>query len=317
MNEILVSTITPCFRMKPYLKLFLEELPSQTMFNQLEVVLDHNEPDDEEIAWVKEFQAKHPGRLKHIIVPKVEPIGTSMNRCIKEASGAFVTIWNVDDLRTPNSIELQYKALADNDKYGISYGDFMTVRKFGSKTGRLMDHHRFPLSEQTRSMITGPFIMFRKSLCDKAGYFDEQLRQGADYDLSLRLSFHMPAVCVDGNLGYYLNEHKGASTRPGSLQPIEKVVIELRHGIFDKIDYRYLAPALSYSIDKIYQFGEAVPVAELIPDYKELLAKRGRLWIDRGIIKYLARKVTKYDAAKNQAKKIIVAFFKKIKFERY
>jgi glycosyltransferase involved in cell wall biosynthesis len=317
MNDIQVSTITPCFRMKPYLKLFLEELPRQTMFDRLEVVLDHNEPDEEEIAWVREFQAKYPGRLKHIIIPKVEPIGTSMNRCIKEASGEYVTIWNVDDLRTDNSIELQYKALADDLTYGIAYGDFMVVRKFGLKDGRLYNHHDIPDSELTRSMVLGPFYMFRKSLCTTAGYFDEQLRQGADYDLAVRLAFHAKAVCVDGNLGYYLNEHKGASTRPGSLQPIEKVVIELRHGIFDKIDYRFLAPALNYSIDRIYQLGEEVPVAKLIPDYKELLAKRGETLVNRGIISYLTKRVSRYELVKNFAKKQLLALFKKINFERY
>ena len=44
----LVSTITPCFRMKRYLQGFLESLPKQTFFEQLEVVLGHNEPTEEE-----------------------------------------------------------------------------------------------------------------------------------------------------------------------------------------------------------------------------------------------------------------------------
>ena len=29
MSNLLISTITPCFRMKPYLKRFLDELPNQ------------------------------------------------------------------------------------------------------------------------------------------------------------------------------------------------------------------------------------------------------------------------------------------------
>ena len=317
MGNILVSTITPCFRMKPYLKLFLEDLPNQTMFESLEIVLDHNEPDEEEISWVREFQAKYPGRIKHIIIPKVDPIGTSMNRCIKEASGEYVTIWNVDDLRTSNSIELQYKALVGNPEVGLAYGDFMVVRKFGSKEGRLYDHHKFSKEELTRSMITGPFYMFRKSLCETAGYFDEQMKQGPDYDLSVRLCFNTKAVCVDGNLGYYLNENKGASTRPGSLQPIDKVIIELRYGIFDKLDYRYLAPALTYSIDRIYQFGQAYSVSSFVPNYKELLLERGRLWADKGVVKYLFKRYSGYEILRNFLKTIIKGFFKKINFKYY
>ena len=133
MNKPLVSTITPCFNMKRYLKTFLEWLPKQTFFEKLEVVLDHNEPDAEEIQWVKEFQQQYPNRLKHIIVEKVDPIGTSMNRCIKESSGDFLTIWNIDDLRTDNSIELQANLLTNNSNLDIAYGNYIVVNEFGKK----------------------------------------------------------------------------------------------------------------------------------------------------------------------------------------
>ena len=43
----LVSTITPCYKGKAYLKDFLKDLPNQTMFEEIEVVLDHNDPDND------------------------------------------------------------------------------------------------------------------------------------------------------------------------------------------------------------------------------------------------------------------------------
>lgn len=292
MKPILVSSITPCFRMKKYLKKFLEELPQQTMFEQLEIVLDHNEPDDEEVAWVKQFMIKHPGRIKHIIVPKVEPIGASMNRCIKEASGKYVTIWNVDDLRTPNSIELQYNVLEKDSEVGIAYGNFEVVRSFGLHNGALTDFSKYPQSEVTRSMITGPFIMFRKSLCDKAGYFDEQLKSGADFDLSVRLGFHSKAAMPNELLGYYLNEGLGASTRPNSKQALDRTTIELRYGIYDKLDYDLVPKSTSeHNIPNILQFGKWVSVASVVPEYVKLLESRREMWVSKGIRNYIFRKV--------------------------
>ena len=47
-SKPLVSTITPCFRMKRYLQGFLESLPKQTFFEQLEGMLDHDESTEEE-----------------------------------------------------------------------------------------------------------------------------------------------------------------------------------------------------------------------------------------------------------------------------
>jgi len=289
-SKPLVSTITPCFRMKRYLQGFLESLPRQTFFEQLEVVLDHNEPSEEEVAWVRAFQEKYPGRLKHIIVEKVDPIGTSMNRCIREASAELVTIWNVDDLRTPDSIEAQARLLLQQPNIGIVYGNFRVVRSFGSTDGELVDVSAVPVSELTRSMIIGPFFMFRKALCAKAGYFDEQLKQGADFDLAVRLALHSKAAMTQAELGYYLNEGLGASTRPDSLQPIERTVIELRYGIYDKIDYDYLPRAMCYNIPYLLQFGQWVPVSQFVPDYEDFIQDRSNRWFVLGMESYFARK---------------------------
>ena len=43
--------------MRKYLHTFLEELPRQTYFDRLEVVLDHNDPEPDELEWVRQFQA--------------------------------------------------------------------------------------------------------------------------------------------------------------------------------------------------------------------------------------------------------------------
>ena len=62
-----ISLITPCYKMEKYLHLFLKKLPEQTIFNKIEVILDHNEPSKKEIKLVKHFQRKYPNRIKHII----------------------------------------------------------------------------------------------------------------------------------------------------------------------------------------------------------------------------------------------------------
>lgn len=309
MSNLLISTITPCFRMKPYLKRFLDELPNQTIFNQIEVVLDHNEPDEEELGWVRDFQNKYPGRIKHIITNPVEFIGPSMNRCIREASAPLLAIWNVDDLRTPNSLELQVAAF--NNGADFVYGNFQYVRKFGSKKGSRFDFSKYQNQpeEFKRSMLLGPFMAFRKSLTEQAGMFDEQLKSGADFDLAIRLAFHGKPGMAQGSLGYYLNEGKGASTRPNSKQPLERTVIELRYGTYYKMDYDYVVRALNYDINHIYKGTERIPVSTYIPNYAKLIADSQQNFIEPGLRKYAFKKVIRYnkirDTIKNVAKKIL------------
>lgn len=312
MDQPLVSTITPCFRMKRYLKKFLEWLPEQDIFEKLEIVLDHNEPDEEEIKWVQDFQEKYPNRIKHIIVEKVDPIGVSMNRCIKEASGEFVSIWNVDDLRTSASISQQVDALQKTPGAEIAFGDYKIVTSFGLTEGEIVEHDQFPETEFTRGMIFGPFIMFRKSLCEKAGYFDEALKSGADFDLSVRLALHGKAVKTKGLLGYYLNEGLGASTRPNSLQPIERTVIELRYGIYDKIEYQYLPKALNYDIRHIELDGQKLNVSDFVPDYENWIQKRETDWFDKGLQRS-ARQTSLQNSGAYQGLRTVKSYLRRLK----
>jgi glycosyltransferase involved in cell wall biosynthesis len=259
-----VSTITPCFKGERYLEKFLNELPKQTCFDKIEIVLDHNEPTEAELALVANFNAKYPGRLKHIVVNPVDPIGISMNRCIKEASGEYVTIWNIDDLRTPDSIQKQIDFLDSHHNHDVVHGNFVIVNQFGSTHGQYIDH-TWTLDrpeELVRGMMLGPFFMWRKSLCDKAGYFDEQLKTGADFDLAIRLAMHSKVGMTHGVLGYYLDEGRGASTNGSAKQPVERTVIETRYAILDKIEKQWTLHPLfkDYDPQIIVNFGQKIPI---------------------------------------------------------
>ncbi len=308
-----ISVISPCYKMKKYLPKFLEDIPKQTCFNNLEIILDHNEPDVDEINLVNNFKKKYPGKLKHIVVDKVDPIGISMNRCIENSDGDFIAIWNVDDLRTPDSLERQAKTL-DDGSVGVVFGDYIVVRKFGSTEGRKIFHSKYSESEFTRSMIFGPFFMFKRDLLKKSGFFDEQLKSGADFDLSIRLAFNAKAKVTDGILGYYLNEGLGASTRPGSLQAVERTIIELRYGIYDKIDYDLVPQALlSVSIPYIKQFGSWHPVSSFVPDYKKTLHVRMQKWYSYGIFSYAIKKYSFYLRAKRFLKSLVKEIYETYK----
>ena len=252
-----VSTITPCFRMERYMEGFLKYLPEQTILDDIEIVLDHNEPTDAEVELVKKYNETH-GNIKHIIVDKVDPIGTSMNRCIKESSGEYLCIWNVDDLRTPHSVEVMAKALDENPDVDFVYGNYVVVKSFESTEGHLVDEAGRE-NELTKGMILGPFFMFRKTAVEKCGLFDEQLVSGADYDLALRLAMTGKGMHIPEILGFYLNEGMGASTRPDSKQPLERTVIELRYGL-DVLESQYVEDAKKYDIDNVVTDGIKIPV---------------------------------------------------------
>ena len=73
-----VSTLTPSYKSKKYIKSFLKNVKQQT-HNNFEIILDHKQPTEKEINIVKKFNSKY-NNIKHLINDKVDPIGTSMNR---------------------------------------------------------------------------------------------------------------------------------------------------------------------------------------------------------------------------------------------
>ena len=251
-----VSTITPCYNMSKYMRGFLDNLSTQT-HKDLEIILDHNNPTDEEIMMVEDYNKEH-NNICHIQVEGVDPIGISMNRCIEFADGDYLCIWNVDDLRTPDSIEVMANALDQNPDVDFVYGNYHIVPYFGGTQGQYVDETGRE-EELTTGMILGPYFMFRKSLLEKSGVFDEQLVQGADYDLALRLAFNGKGLHLPVNLGYYLNEGLGQSTKPNSKQPIERTVIEMRYNI-PVLEPHLISQAETYDIKNIIVDEKQIPV---------------------------------------------------------
>ena len=65
-----------------------------------------------------------------------------MNRCIENSTGEYLCIWNVDDLRTPNSIEVMAKALDERKDVDIVIGKYIMVNKFKRKKGNIVDESK-------------------------------------------------------------------------------------------------------------------------------------------------------------------------------
>ena len=259
-----VSTITPCYNMSKYMKGFLDNLSTQT-HKDLEIILDHNDPTDEEIILVEEYNKEHDN-IFHIVVEGVDPIGVSMNRCIEFATGDYLCIWNVDDLRTPDSIEVMARVLDENPDVDVVYGNYNIVSRFGETNGQYVNVEPH-IPELKTGMILGPFFMFRRSLIKKSGLFDEQFTCGADYDLALRLVRNGKAYFMSDILGYYLNEGLGQSTKPDSKQPIERTAIELRYNS-SVIDQSLVSVAQeNYDIENISIDDSKIPVSNFV-NYK-------------------------------------------------
>lgn len=274
-----VSIISPVLRMDDYLDHFLGEFEHQTIFPITEMILDLNAPSAETLRIIKKYEIKYGGKLIVHAQKHVDPIGVSMNRAIAKCSGKYIAIWNADDLRTPDSLALQYDLIRGNAAYCAVGGPYRVVSTFGKTDGKLIVNKVLDPSELLKGMYLGPFMMFDREILNTIGLFDEQLKSGADFDLSVRLTRAGRIGFTDGLLGYYLDAGLGASTRPNSLQAIERSVIELRYGMFDKFDPEYLPDITTYDLTSLYFLGGRHSVGKLFKNYSEYCAEMKKVYL--------------------------------------
>lgn len=150
----------------------------------------------------------------------------------------------------------------------LTYGDFVIIKDFEAREGQYLTSPEFEKTEFVRSMHCGPFRAWKKEIHEKVGYFDEQLRSGADYDLMIRIAYNYPMKKTHGLLGYYLNANTGLSTGQAklvSLQQKELLLINKRYNVLDKIDL--FISASEYKIYDIKEDGEFLPVKTFVPHY--------------------------------------------------
>jgi GT2 family glycosyltransferase len=272
-HKPMISVIVPCYKSEEYIWNFLEQINKQTSFQNIEVIINLNLPSQIELKAISHFKPIYGTRLKVIISRKLLNVAESMNKCLRESSGTYLAIWNIDDLRTPISLQSQMCVLAKEDCVAVT-GPYLVSRKYGETSGKLVNDINIPKEKLLSGMYLGPFFMFKSQVLKKIGYFDEQLITGADYDFAVRLARAGNIGYTNDLLGFYLDEGKGLSTKPDSLQPIERTVIEIRYGAFHKIDLRYIHAACSYNIDHIINGKKSIHIGVLFENYDLFISSK-------------------------------------------
>ncbi|MBC7829699.1 MAG: glycosyltransferase [Chitinophagaceae bacterium] len=255
-TPVKVSVITSLYKCERFLESFLECVSAMNNLEQCEFILVHNDPSEKELCILEKYKYGAVN-LVHIGVDR-EGLYCSWNRAIKMARGKYLTIWNVDDIRFEDSICQQVKALDENPTAGIAYGDMYGSSVYGQAGEKL---YNFPdwfshKKEFYRSYLMSCFQMWRRSIHESVGYYDEQFRCVADFDFQVRTALHFPLVKVPKPLGIYLEDqpHKISGD---SAQVLENNMVYLRYGVFEKIQLPLLRRSLAnYKKKEFLFFGQ-------------------------------------------------------------
>lgn len=229
-----VSILTSLYRSENYLSEFLETLASFPDEVGLEFLIRANSPSNAESRMLAEFVQRTSHRVVVERTKDREALPTSWNRLLSGARGRYITLWNVDDCRTPQGLAAQYVGLDGCPNSIFSYGPYDIS---GGRKGRRHSIHP-PMPDSAdldKGMHLGPFMMFRADSLPFVGKFDEQLTIAADFDFALRIQAFGAGLRVNEHLGTFRDEGKGLSTRRSFRREIERSVVYTRHGMVESV----------------------------------------------------------------------------------
>lgn len=270
--------MTALYNAERYLPSFLENVDEIKSPELMVLHLNFSAPTSSELKLAEKFKKTSKVEVRIQINKKRISIAAATNQIIKASRSDYLALWNVDDTRTPNSLYSQLMNL-ERSTHDICIGPYYVHKKTqnGVDYKKLVDVSVSSEAEFLRGMLLGPFFMLRRNLVQKAGYWDEQFLSGGDFDWAVRLCHAGKVIRTDEILGTYLNIGAGASTTLDSLQPLEREVINLRYGIFDKVDPTFLARALQYNLRQIKVFDKSLPIEDYFANYDSFLQQKSLL----------------------------------------
>ncbi|HZL08487.1 MAG TPA: glycosyltransferase [Prolixibacteraceae bacterium] len=230
-----ITVITSLYNCTKYLAGYFEAVEKIVNKEECEFLLLHNAPNKSEIEIISK---NIEGKLwfRHIIIEDREGLYSTWNRAISIAVGKYCAVWNVDDVRFPNSLNLQAEVLDNNEKCGLVTGHINGTDVYGEMGSKFYKHDRMVKhpEESYRSCLVGCFPMWRKSIHKTIGYFDEQFKCVSDFDFQIRVALQYEFYCVDHSLGIYL-ENDPNKISSNEVQTLENNIIYLRYKIWDKL----------------------------------------------------------------------------------
>lgn len=286
-----IGVLASVYKGEAYLPGFFENLQAQTIFPELELVLVLNLPSAREKQLCRDFAAKHQKQVQVLLAPRLETLGASWNRAWRAARAPYLAPWNVDDRRTVDSLHRQAVALDAEPQAVLCYGDYLRVPQYGAETGERRTTPAYTPGHFQRAFAQGgAFWLLRAAVSEQAGYYDEQFRIAADMDYSLRLAaLGLPMVRAEGLLGYFTDAAEGLSTRQGASEAaLERTALQVRYGVFDKVDPVLEAAAREFRLDAVAQGNDWLPLRHFLPNLDHYLARRQPLWA-LGRLRYAVR----------------------------
>ncbi|EDM42975.1 hypothetical protein SCB49_01687 [unidentified eubacterium SCB49] len=216
----LISICIPTYNGASFLEEALASVIAQS-YKNIEVVISDDHSKDDTLKICREFKEKvsFPVRIES---HEPQGIGANWNNAIRLANGEYIKFLFQDDVLAPTCISEMLTVFKTTPAIGMvaCKRDFIVegehtplvdnwIKTYGNLQQQFEDNKSLLIIDQTifkridflnvpKNKIGEPTtVLFKKSIIDEVGFFDENLKQILDYVFCYRVLKHTPIAIIN------------------------------------------------------------------------------------------------------------------------
>ncbi len=213
MTAPLVSTVIPTFNRRELVVRAIDSALAQTWPAQELIVVDDGSTD----GTAQMLRERYGERLR-CVSQSNGGVSKARNRGMGLATGAYIALLDSDDTWDRTKLEKQVAWLEARPDYGLVLNDVQRVDRHHAP----MDvfHRRAVIAsdgDALEALLRNPaFVpasaLFRRSVLERVGGFDETLRTAEDLEFHLRIAAEFKIGVIEELLTYAMRGHDGLSS---------------------------------------------------------------------------------------------------------
>lgn len=185
-----VSVVVPAYNVQNYIQDALISLQKQSFTNFEVLIVDDGSTDN--TAEIAQCFCNQDARFK-LLMKANGGLSSARNHGIYHANGDYIALLDADDCYESQKISSHIKILDQDPKVGIVYSASKAIRDDGGST--FIQLSGKPIyNNSLKSLLCKNFVghgsnaIFRSSIVDEIGYFDETLKSSEDLDYWIRIA---------------------------------------------------------------------------------------------------------------------------------
>jgi glycosyltransferase involved in cell wall biosynthesis len=216
-----VSVIVPVFNGEQFIDEALASLRCEQKI-AVEIIVVDDGSTDGSVGIVKAL-AEQDSRI-HVITGDHRGVAATRNIGVRAAAGEYITFLDCDDICPPGRIVRQALKLASDNSVAVVVGETLW---FEALTAEL---EPVPGTRRMRGLcVTLHSALFRRSVFETYGLFDDQVLACEDLDFFLRLSEGGARFLIETEIASLYRRHPGNMTR--GIQLEQSTLLALRKSI--------------------------------------------------------------------------------------